>query len=533
VVAFLVAWSAGSAAGESPLAAACAQPAAPQVAVDAAGDPVAVWLCLRPAMSVQSSVRPAGAHIWRAPQQIVRVPSGVSVADLALAVGGAGDAVAVWLRSSVARDATHALTSVVQAAVRPAGAEAWSRAQDLSAPSANAVAPQVAVDRSGDAVVVWSSSCENASEVAECAGTIHEAERPAMTGTWSSPKDISAPGHSASAPRVAVDPAGTAVAVWTTDRGFVQAVVRAASTARWSMPQDLGATHVTTEPPEIALDAAGNAIVVYVAGATIESIVRPSATGMWGRPEDLPSVGQSYPEFLQVAVAMNAAGEAVAVWRRGSEDAPPPVVQASVRSLASGRWSVPETLSDASAEAGLPEVALDAAGNAVAVWQDGVRTSPFICPLKHCTFPAPSVEAAVLSGASGIWSAPRRWQDVGQPQVAVAAGGDALSVWVGVRNHGDVVQATDRSAATHAWTAPERVSARAAARCAVPPLVGLTLPKAEAALRRNDCRVGRITYAYSQRVKRGHVLAQRRTPGTALRGGAPVGVVVSRGRRNR
>jgi PASTA domain len=220
-------------------------------------------------------------------------------------------------------------------------------------------------------------------------------------------------------------------------------------------------------------------------------------------------------------------------WRRGSEDAPAPVVQASVRSVASGRWSVPRTLSDASAEAGLPEVALDAAGNAVAVWQDGVRTSPFICPQSRCTFPAPNVEAAVLSGATGSWSAPRRWQDVGEPQVAVTAGGDVLSVWVGAHNRGDVVQATDRSAATHAWTAPERVSALAAARCTVPPLVGLTLPKAEAALRRNDCRVAKITYAYSRKVKRGHVLAQRRAPGTALRGGAPVDVVVSRGRRNR
>jgi hypothetical protein len=110
--------------------------------------------------------------------------------------------------------------------------------------------------------------------------------------------------------------------------------------------------------------------------------------------------------------------------------------------------------------------------------------------------------------------------------VAVDAIGDALAVWVGVYGHGGVVRATDLRAANPVWTAPKRVSG---ALCTVPRLVGLMLPRAEAALRGNACRTGRITWAYSRTARRGRVLTQRRRPGMTLPDGAEVDMVVSRG----
>jgi hypothetical protein len=360
---------------------------------------------------------------------------------------------------------------------------------------------------------------------------VQTAEQPTESGTWTAAEQLSTPGHTASAPRLAVDVSGAAVAVWKSDSGFVQVVARSAATGAWTAPEDVGRAGVMAEPPQVALDGAANATVVYVAGTTVETAVRSSAIGEWRAPQALPSAGPSYPEFQQLALSVNAAGDAVAVWRRGSEDAPPPVVRASERMTTSGSWSEPQTLSSATAEAGLPQVALDAAGNAVAVWQDGIRTSPFVCPSAHCTFPTPDTEAAVRSRSSGTWSAPVRWTDAYESQLAVDPAGDALVVRVGPRRHRVVVQATDLARAAATWTVPNDISVPAV--CAVPRLIGRTLSEAEGALKANGCRTGRITYAYSQTWKRGRVLAQRPKAKATLDERAPVNVVISRGRRRR
>ena len=67
--------------------------------------------------------------------------------------------------------------------------------------------------------------------------------------------------------------------------------------------------------------------------------------------------------------------------------------------------------------------------------------------------------------------------------------------------------------------------------CNVPRLRGLTLIGSKRLLVKRGCALGRIAQAYSRRVARGHVIAQKRTPGLRLRRGAKVGVVLSRGRR--
>jgi subtilisin family serine protease len=69
--------------------------------------------------------------------------------------------------------------------------------------------------------------------------------------------------------------------------------------------------------------------------------------------------------------------------------------------------------------------------------------------------------------------------------------------------------------------------------CTVPRLRGLTLLGAKRALAKRGCRVGRVTRAFSRRVRRGRVVAQRPGPGLRLRRGTKVAVVLSRGRRKR
>jgi subtilisin family serine protease len=69
--------------------------------------------------------------------------------------------------------------------------------------------------------------------------------------------------------------------------------------------------------------------------------------------------------------------------------------------------------------------------------------------------------------------------------------------------------------------------------CTVPRLRGLKLIQAKRQLIKRGCALGRVKWAYSGRVGRGRVIAQRRTPGLRLRRGAKVGVTLSRGPHRR
>jgi subtilisin family serine protease len=75
------------------------------------------------------------------------------------------------------------------------------------------------------------------------------------------------------------------------------------------------------------------------------------------------------------------------------------------------------------------------------------------------------------------------------------------------------------------------VLSNVATNCSVPRLRGLALAAAKKQLVKRGCALGKVKRAYSSRVKRGRVVAQRPAPGLRLRRGAKVAVTVSRGKR--
>jgi hypothetical protein len=123
----------------------------------------------------------------------------------------------VWSRS----DGTN---SIVQSAVRAAASGAWQAPVDLSAAGQEAFDPQVAVDSQGNAVAVW-YRYDGTSYV------VQGAVRPAASGVWQAPVDLSAADEDAVHPQVAVDSQGNAVAVWSRYNAtsyIVQSAVRLA-----------------------------------------------------------------------------------------------------------------------------------------------------------------------------------------------------------------------------------------------------------------------------------------------------------------
>jgi hypothetical protein len=277
--------------------------------------------------------------------------------DPQVAVDGQGNAVAVWASSNATND-------IVQAAARPAGG-AWQAPTTPSTAGQNAEAPQVAVDGQGNAVAVWERHIP-----ANDGGTdsiVQAAARPAG-GAWQAPVNLSAAGRDAFIPQVAVDGQGDAVAVWTSFDSSATAIVQAAARpagGAWQAPVNLSAAGQNAQNPQVAVDGQGNAVAVWPGFDGTSQIVQAAARpagGVWQAPVNLSAAGQNAGN---PQVAVDARGDAVAVWTssNGTND----IVQAAVRP-AGGAWQAPADLSPAGQDARSPRVAMDARGNAVAVW---------------------------------------------------------------------------------------------------------------------------------------------------------------------
>jgi beta-lactam-binding protein with PASTA domain len=68
-------------------------------------------------------------------------------------------------------------------------------------------------------------------------------------------------------------------------------------------------------------------------------------------------------------------------------------------------------------------------------------------------------------------------------------------------------------------------------RCVVPKLKGKTLRSAKGAIGRAHCSLGKVTRAFSARVKKGRVISQKPRAGSKLTAGAKLRLTLSKGKR--
>jgi PASTA domain/Divergent InlB B-repeat domain len=85
-----------------------------------------------------------------------------------------------------------------------------------------------------------------------------------------------------------------------------------------------------------------------------------------------------------------------------------------------------------------------------------------------------------------------------------------------------------KSTCALSMTVDRAATATFRAKCVVPKLLGLTLKKAKARIKRAHCTVGKITRKRSVKSKRGKVLTQKPKPGKRLAPGAKVNLTVGR-----
>lgn len=276
----------------------------PWIAVDAAGDATAVW---KNQQVIESAYRPAGGS-WQAPAPISATESFTPEA----AVNAEGDATAVWMHFDGS-------DYVVQSAYRPAGGS-WGAPALVSAPGEEGGNPHIALDGSGNAMVVWRGEGEGGEAV--------RAAYKAAGGGWQDPVDVSIPGEEAQFPHVALDADGDALVLWGGSTGelgahaIVQAAYRPAG-GSWEAPTEISEDGGNAYPSDVAFDADGNAAVVWtrsdVAHSSVQAAYKPAGES-WGAPTDLSEAGKDAMDAVVVlgapGISSAAKGVATALWTR-------------------------------------------------------------------------------------------------------------------------------------------------------------------------------------------------------------------------
>jgi hypothetical protein len=289
--------------------------AEPSLAIDAAGDMIAVWLGEAPSggtFNVYAARRVAGQSGWQAPVLIQTVSSFTAFTPR-IAMDAAGDAVAVWPQSTNAPTDFH-----LYAAHFEATTGTWSTAVGLSQAD-DAGSPQVGIDAAGNAIVAWMES--GLSPLS--AQTIKVARRMAASGTWSAPSAL--PGSSnSSAPTLLVTPAGDATVAWVESPSFQSAVPAFSRfdtvAGTWSASPAPMASAEEMSGLQVRRDAAGGLFATWAyARSTREygvQVCRQDPSGNWSAVTTLSSttLNRGLLGSLTPALFVDPAGNATVLW---------------------------------------------------------------------------------------------------------------------------------------------------------------------------------------------------------------------------
>jgi hypothetical protein len=219
----------------------------------------------------------------------------------------------------------------------------WDSPETLSTSMVDASEPQIVMDSDGNTTAVWVES------------TLIKASYLPLGGSWETVETLSSSGSSS--PRIAVDGSGDVTAVWV-DSGVVKTAKRPAG-GSWSSETSLSSSGASS--PAIALRPNGDAVVVWERAGFIEAKTKLLA-GLWSLVSMLSGSNTDHPD-----VSVGADGTVIAIWHAVSSGAD--IVQSASQVLG-GVWGTPKNLLPVSSaySHNYPKVAVDANGNASAIW---------------------------------------------------------------------------------------------------------------------------------------------------------------------
>jgi hypothetical protein len=202
--------------------------------------------------------------IWSVTNGFISTPQSVSAS-----IGANNTASAAWLLGGSILIALRSTSGTWQAPVR------------IATSGSGAAGLVLKSDAQGNGVAAWSEFT--------AAGSVVEAVTWTASGAFSSVVQLSGLGQSEFLPDLAVNETGTAVVVWPQATTFggssyqVESATRPAG-GNWSAATAVSPVIPQAYSPRVALDGSGDATVVWEQSGTVKSATRPSG-GVWGRPD--------------------------------------------------------------------------------------------------------------------------------------------------------------------------------------------------------------------------------------------------------
>ncbi len=381
----------------------------PQIAIDANGNAIAVW---EQSDGTRDSIwanRYTAGSGWGS-AQLIETDNAGNAESPQIAFDANGNAIAVWSQSDGTR-------LNIWANRYTASTDSWGTAELVENDDNGAVNPQIAIDANGNAIVVWLQSNGTAGSI--------WANRYIPNFGWGSAQLIETDDTGdARAPQIAIDANGNAIAVWSQEEGFRDNIWvnrYTASNGSWGTAQLIETDDGFAYSPQIAIDANGNAIAVWkqLDGARWNIRANRYMLGTdWGTAKQIGDCGNhSYCGRPQIAIDAN--GNAIAVWRLFSVGAGDTGILANRFSAGSG-WGTAESIKANSGSTGYPQVTVNANGNAIAVWPQSDGTRYNIWANRYT--PASGWGTAQLTETDNAGGA-------SDPQIAIDANGNAIAVW--------------------------------------------------------------------------------------------------------
>jgi len=332
-----------------------------------------------------------------------------------IAASRTGEVFAVWTEFS-----TTAGTLNVN---RFAPGTGWGSAQTLqtvSLSTGSLVSLAIAADANGGAIALWDNASSGRQD-------LFASRFQAATG-WSAPVAIEPFAAFDFSPSVGIDGAGNAIAVWEhADTTFTSTTIwanRFVPSSGWGTPQQIGGSSTTfAETPDVAVTPGGDAIVVWDESNSVSDDIWSNrfvaATG-WGTAQLIEADAGT---ALAAQVAADAAGNAIAVWDQSDGTLFNIVTN---RFVPASGWGTPQILdTDTTGSVGGPAVGIDAGGNGIALWvQQEASGTNSINRVVADRFATTSGWAAPQTVALGVVS-----QQIFSPALAVDGNGNALATW--------------------------------------------------------------------------------------------------------
>lgn len=295
-----------------------------------------------------------------------------------------------------------------------AGDGVWNTAELIETNNAGgASAPQVAVNADGRALAVWEQSEDFR----------HKIFANRFDGTsWGVAEIIeSGSGGTASAPQIAINADGQAIAVWTQSGNTrISVWVNRFNGSAWGTAEVIDVDDWgSSRSAQIALDAAGRAIAVWAQfdGSWYRILTRRFDGTDWGTAELIEAHNPgSLGDASDPQIVLDASGLGLAVWEEfdGSRK------NIWGNRFDGGDWGTARRIqTDIASEASAPQIAINSDGQAVAVWaqSDGTRDNIWANSFDGNDWGvAEQIETDNAGGASG-------------PQIAIDADGRAIAAW--------------------------------------------------------------------------------------------------------